>query len=75
MYSKIKDSYYVGCTFDIKQRLIRHNQNNSGFTGKVSDWIVMYTEEFISKEIALAREKQIKSWKSRKAIENLINGR
>jgi len=32
LYSKTKDSYYIGYTSDIKARLLRHNQKSKGFT-------------------------------------------
>jgi putative endonuclease len=53
--------------------LIKHNTNHSGFTGKVGDWVIKWTEEHPTKTEALNREKQIKAWKSRKIIEKLIN--
>ena len=74
LFSKTKNRYYIGCTSDLEQRLVKHNQNHKGFTGKVADWEVVYFESFKSKIKALAREKQIKGWKSRIAIEKLISG-
>ena len=65
LFSKTKDRYYVGYTSDMDARLIRHNHDSKGFTGKVSDWKIVYTEAFPAKQPAMLREKQIKSWKSR----------
>jgi len=56
----------------IDERLRRHNTNHKGFTGKVNDWTVVYTEVYESKNEALARERLVKSWKSRQRIEALI---
>jgi putative endonuclease len=42
-----------------------------GFTGQVDDWEVVYTEEFATKELAYAREREVKSWKNRKRLEKL----
>jgi putative endonuclease len=53
--------------------LRRHNSNHKGFTGSFGDWKVVYTENYLDKRSALNREKQIKSWKSRKLIEELIS--
>ncbi len=72
LYSKALDRYYVGSTTNINERLRRHNSNHKGFTGKSSDWEIVHQEIFDEKREALKREKQIKSWKSRKAIEELI---
>ena len=72
LHSKSLDKYYIGCTSDLEDRLKKHNSNYGGFTGKRLDWEIRYTEEFPSKIEALKREKEIKSWKSRKMVERLI---
>jgi putative endonuclease len=54
-------------------RLRRHNNNHKGFTGKADDWKIMYTEYYSEKKLALNREREIKSWKSRTRIERLLN--
>jgi putative endonuclease len=74
LYSASRDKYYVGCCEDVDKRLVKHNTNHSGFTGKTGDWVIKWTEEHPNKTDALQREKQIKAWKSRKMIEKLING-
>jgi putative endonuclease len=74
LYSLTRDKYYVGSCENVQERLKKHNTNHSGFTGKTGDWIVKWTEEHPSKSEAMKREKQIKSWKSRKMIEKLITG-
>jgi putative endonuclease len=58
---------------DTTKRLEFHNSGISKFTSRASDWIVVFTQAFNLKSEALAREKQIKKWKSRKMIEKLIN--
>ncbi|HNV52436.1 MAG TPA: GIY-YIG nuclease family protein [Tenuifilaceae bacterium] len=73
LYSAALDRYYVGSTRDVlAERLRRHNAHHKGFTGKISDWALVYSESFDTFEAAYARERQIKSWKSRKKIEELI---
>ena len=73
IYSPTKNKYYVGSCEDVNKRLVKHNTNHSGFTGKTGDWIIKWTEEQPDKSAALKRENQIKAWKSRKMIEKLIN--
>ena len=73
LYSLSRDKYYVGSCEDVNKRLVKHNTNHSGFTGKTGDWIIKWTEEHADKTGALKREKQIKAWKSRRMIEKLIN--
>ena len=72
LFSEHLNRFYIGFTSDISARIIRHNQKSNGFTGRAKDWILVYKEVFFTKEGALLREKQIKSWKSRKKIEELI---
>ncbi len=74
LYSSIKDRYYVGSCEDVNKRLVKHNTNHAGFTGKTGDWVIKWTEALPDKSTALKRENQIKTWKSRKMIEKLVNG-
>ncbi|NMM47201.1 GIY-YIG nuclease family protein [Marinigracilibium pacificum] len=72
LYSRILDKYYVGHTGDkLSEHLRKHNSNHKGFTGRASDWELVYHEEFETKTDAYAREREIKGWKSRKKIEAL----
>ena len=73
LYSLTFDKFYIGSTSDtVEKRLHKHNSNHSGFTGRSTDWKLMYKEEYSDKMMALKREKQIKAWKSRKRIEALV---
>ncbi|MCC5931855.1 MAG: GIY-YIG nuclease family protein [Cyclobacteriaceae bacterium] len=73
IYSAKLDKYYIGYTSgEIEDRLRRHNGTNRNFTGKANDWEVKYLEEFDDKGKALKREKELKSLKSRKLIEEMI---
>ena len=73
LYSKNRDQYYIGFTSDsLESRLRRHNSNHRGFTGKYGDWIIVYKEQSTDKKIAMQRETEIKKWKSRKRVEQLI---
>ncbi|MEO9534406.1 MAG: GIY-YIG nuclease family protein [Crocinitomicaceae bacterium] len=73
LYSEELDKFYVGYTGDeIDERLRKHNSNHKGFTGKASDWKVVWKEEFENKSDAFSREKEIKNWKSRKMIIKLV---
>ena len=73
LYSSIRDRYYVGHTGDdLRERLRKHNTDHKGFTGKIGDWVIIYTEAYPTKTDAYKREREIKAWKSRKKIELLI---
>jgi putative endonuclease len=72
LFSETKNRFYIGFTSNLEERLIRHNQKSKGFTGSVDDWKVVYIENYQTKELAHQRELQIKSWKSRIKIQELI---
>ena len=73
LYSVVRDRYYIGHTGDqMAERLRRHQSDHKGFTGGAGDWEVVYTAYFETKELAYAREREVKSWKSRKRIELLV---
>ncbi|MEK7606991.1 MAG: GIY-YIG nuclease family protein [Patescibacteria group bacterium] len=65
-------TYYVGSTVEIEQRLRKHNNGQVKSTQSKKPWRLIYKEEYNSLGEARKREKHIKSWKERKAIERLI---
>ena len=67
------DRYYIGITSNPEERVKKHNTNHKGFTGSKNDWKLVYIEEFTSKLQALKRERQIKNWKNKQRIEELIS--
>ncbi|WP_315819438.1 GIY-YIG nuclease family protein [Paraflavitalea speifideaquila] len=73
LYSEELDRYYIGVTADVEERLRKHLANHKGFTGKAADWSVRLTEYYPDKATALKREKQLKGWKNRLRIEELIH--
>ena len=72
IYSKTLDKYYVGQTDNLERRLIQHNSGYSKSTKSASPWELKHVERFNSRSEAMKRELEIKSKKSRKYIEYLI---
>ncbi|RYU85416.1 GIY-YIG nuclease family protein [Mucilaginibacter terrigena] len=72
LYSMSLDKYYVGSTSNLDERVKKHNTNHKGFTGRAPDWVIKWSETLPTKEDAGMRERQIKSWKSKKMIQQLI---
>ena len=68
------DRYYVGQTDNLEARLDHHLAGISPYTAIANDWILVYSEEFESRHLAIKREDEIKRKKSRKYIEWLIAG-
>jgi len=73
--SKTLDKFYIGHTSSLEERLRKHNSNHKGFTGKVNDWRIVYSEEYATKEEAYSRERLVKKWKSKVRIQELILGK
>ena len=66
------DKTYIGSTNDPERRLKDHNNGNTRSTKYFSPWEIVYSEEYKTKEEARNRERQLKKWKSRVRIEELI---
>ncbi len=66
--------YYTGHTDNLEQRVAQHQQGEiPGFTATRRPLRLVFSQEFVSREEALAAELQIKPW-SRKKKEALIRG-
>jgi putative endonuclease len=74
LYSAILDRYYIGYTAGtVELRLAKHLLSKEGFTSKAKDWKVVYIEVFENKVSAMQRESQLKSWKNKTRIKELID--
>jgi putative endonuclease len=72
LYSPSLGSHYIGSCQEIEIRLKKHLCNHQGFTSKAKDWQLAYHESYPEKSGALKRERQLKRWKSKRRIEQLI---
>lgn len=72
LQSLTNGDYYIGCTDDCKARLKLHNVGGVKSTKYAMPWKIIYFESFTTLKEARKRELQIKKWKSRKAVERLI---
>ena len=66
------NSFYIGSCEDIDKRILLHNQGSVRSTKRGIPWTLVHKELFLDFKSARQRELKIKSWKSRKAIQNLI---
>ena len=64
--------YYVGSTSHLDLRIDEHNGGKTVSTRTGIPWRLVYSEEFDSRKKAVARERHIKSQKSKTFIEHLI---
>ncbi len=70
----VDDSYYVGHTDDLEQRIGAHHAGTlGGYTATRRPLTLVWSQEFVTREEALAAERQIKGWnRAKKAA--LIHG-
>ncbi len=68
------NSYYVGSTKDLKQRMSQHQEGiGSNYTSRRLPVKLVYCEEYNHVAEAFYREKQVQGWRRAKR-EALING-
>ncbi|MBT9175431.1 MAG: hypothetical protein DDT22_01112 [candidate division WS2 bacterium] len=75
--SESTNKIYIGQTIDLKIRLMQHNSRNENHLGKFTKqnkgtWELIYKEEYSTRTEALKREKQLKSFRGREFIRNII---
>lgn len=64
--------YYVGSTDDIEQRLAYHNAGKVFSTKNKLPVTIVFKEYYTTRAEAQKKEYKIKSWKSKKMIEKII---
>ena len=73
LQSEATDRFYVGQTKDLQKRFAYHNANYSRSLKNRGPWRLVYTEEYATRSLAAGRERQIKSWKDRRMIQELVS--
>ncbi|MCP4715752.1 MAG: GIY-YIG nuclease family protein [Deltaproteobacteria bacterium] len=76
LQSQSTGRFYIGSTDNLQRRVAQHNdpdyrgsKTTKRFTGP---WVIVHSESFATRSEAVRRERQIKSWKNKKAIAALI---
>jgi putative endonuclease len=73
LFSNEVNRIYIGSSSNPIARLESHNSSkNKGWTAKFRPWIMIYSELLPTKQKALQRERQLKSYKGREFIRSLI---
>ncbi|HEX2396213.1 MAG TPA: GIY-YIG nuclease family protein [Bacteroidales bacterium] len=71
----LKDQkYYIGSSSDVSARLNYHNSGKQRSTKRRIPFILIHQEDFPTKALAEARERQIKSFKGGAAFKKLLEG-
>lgn len=72
LYDKGLKQIYVGMTNNIERRLRQHQQGESLYTRRFSDFVVIYTESCEDHGDGRKREKYLKSGFGKKFLKTLI---
>jgi putative endonuclease len=72
LFSKTHNKIYIGFTSNLIARFLSHNKLGKGFTAKYRLWEVVYLEVFPTKKAAMQREKELKSFRGREFIRNVV---
>lgn len=75
LYNSKHNKIYIGQTKDLEERIQMHERVEfpRGYTSRFDgSWRVIYTEDCENRELALKREKQLKSFKGRESVKKYI---
>jgi putative endonuclease len=73
LQSQSSKKFYVGCTERLSGRLAEHQSGQAVSTRGRGPWELVYQEAFETLSDARRREQQLKSWKSHRSIQELID--
>jgi putative endonuclease len=74
IYSETTDSFYIGETSNVQERINRHNSGiyNSAYSKLATDWKLFWFIECETRGQALKIEKHIKKMRNRDFYKNLV---
>jgi len=73
LMSQKDQSFYIGQTQNLDDRLTRHNQGRSRYTKTKMPWSLVHYESFENRQTALKREAHLKSLRNKKSILEIIS--
>jgi putative endonuclease len=73
LQSESSGKFYIGSAKDLPSRLAERLRGHSPYTRNRGPWVLVYSERHSLLAEARRRERQIKSWKSHRSVQDLIN--
>ena len=67
------NKFYIGSTEDLDARIAEHQRRHSPYTSNRGPWALVDQEWFATLADARRRERQLKSWKSHRSVQELIH--
>ena len=74
LQSEKNGKFYVGSSDDLNRRILEHNSGQTKSTKSGKPWEIVFSFDFDDSIAGLNAERRVKSLKSRKIIEKIING-
>ena len=75
LQSETTRKFYIGTAVDIPSRFAEHQRGHSSYTRGRGPWELVYQEQYETLAEACRRERQLKSWKSHRSVQELIDGK
>jgi putative endonuclease len=72
LQNQSSQKFYIGCAADPVSRLAEHQRGQTTSTRGRGPWAMVYQERFGTLTEARSRERHLKSWKSHRSIQELI---
>jgi putative endonuclease len=72
LQSEKTGKFYIGCANDVAARLVEHQRGQTPSTRGRGPWTLVFQEDFETVIEARRRERQLKSWKYHRSIQELI---
>lgn len=69
-----RNTYYVGCTSNLKKRLSQHNRDQTYGIRHKGPWTLLMYRTFTNRYEAYDYEKKVKSYKGGNAFKKILNG-
>ena len=73
LQSESSGRFYIGCAEQPSVRLAEHQRGQTVSTRGRGPWDLVYQENFKNLSQARQRERQLKSWKSHRSIQELLD--
>ena len=73
LQSQLDQSFYIGQTKDLEQRLILHNEGNTKSTMAKRPWKIVYFEVFDTRSEAIQRERFLKKQRNKAFYQRLVD--
>ena len=73
LYSSSHEKTYVGYSNDLERRFWEHNNSKQkSFTSRFKPWVLIYKEEYSTKQAAMQREKWFKTGVGRRLKKKIV---